>query len=248
MRKTLLALSLLATASISQPALADGDAAEESAGPWSVTLAVTSDYRFRGQSQNSRDFTPQGSIDFESENGFFAGVWASAIDFSDTGDLDSEIEIDLYAGYNFTVSDATSGSLKATYYVYPDNPGNYEYWEFQLAMSHSMDRVTLSGELNFSPDYFNGTGSAVAVAGGLEVALVEHLSASGHVGYQWIDDNFLFGTDDYVYWDIGLTATLWDHVTLDARYVATDLDTLACYGGTDLCEGGFVGTVSFTFP
>ena len=101
MKKTLMALSLLATASFIQPALADGELAaaeEESSGPWSVTLAVTSDYRFRGQSQNSRDVTPQGSIDFESENGFFAGVWASAIDFSDTGDVDSEIEIDLYAG------------------------------------------------------------------------------------------------------------------------------------------------------
>jgi uncharacterized protein (TIGR02001 family) len=247
MKRAILALSLLASASFTQPALADGAEGEEASGPFSVTITGTSDYRFRGQSQNSRDFALQGSIDYAGASGFFAGAWASQIDFSDTLDFDSEVEIDLYAGYNFSAGENTEGSVKATYYLYPDNPGSYEYWEFQLALSHSMDNVTLSGELNYSPDYFNETGSAVAVAGGLDVALMENLSASGHAGYQWIDDNAFFGTDDYFYWDVGLTAT-WSHFTFDARYVATDLDDVACFGGTDLCEGGFVGTVSLSFP
>jgi uncharacterized protein (TIGR02001 family) len=248
MKKTLLALSLLATASFTQPALADGEeGGEEASGPFSVTITGTTDYRFRGQSQKSRDFAFQGSVDYEGESGIFAGVWASQIDFSDTGDVDSEVEIDLYAGYNFSVGEGTDGSVKATYYLYPDNPGSYEYWEFQLALSHSIDKVTLSGELNYSPDYFNETGSAVALAGGIEIALLDSLSASGHLGYQWIEDNAFFGTDDYTYYDIGLTAT-WQHLTFDARYVSTDLDDAACFLGTDLCEGGFVGTVSLSFP
>lgn len=255
MRSKLLAASLIASfgfAGAAAPALADGEA-EETASPWSATLTVTSDYRFRGQSQNSRNFTPQGSIDFESETGFFAGVWASEIDFSDTFDFDSFIEIDVYAGYNFTLGDATEGSLKVTYYAYPDNPFSYEYWEVQATLSHDLGGASLSGELNFSPDYFNETGDAVALAGGLEVPISEEflggsLSASGHVGYQWIDDNALFGTDDYMYWDFGVAMVWWDKVTLDLRYVGTDLDELECFGGTDLCESGFMGTLSLTLP
>jgi uncharacterized protein (TIGR02001 family) len=250
MKRTLLALSLLACASTIQPALADGEAAaeEEASSPWSATLTLTSDYRFRGQSQKSRDPALQGSIDFAGDSGFFVGVWASAIDFSDTLDFDSKVEIDIYAGYSFSLGENTEGSVKATYYLYPNNPFSYEYWELQGALSHTAGDVTLSAELNYSPDYFNETGTAIALAGGVEVALIENLSASGHVGHQWIDDNALFATPDFAYWDVGLTATLWGHLTLDARYVGTNLSDVECFGGTDLCEGGFVGTLSVSFP
>ena len=229
------------------PAFADGS--DEAASPWSTALTFTTDYRFRGQSQTSRDPAPQGTVNFESASGFFAGVWASTIDFSDSGDTDSEFEIDLYGGYNFSLGENTDASVKATYYLYPDNPGDYEYWEFQGALSHKLGSVTLSAEVNYSPDYFNETGTAFAVAGGIDVPIVEMLSASGHVGHQWIDDNTKFGTPDYLYWDLGLTLTLLDgHVTIDGRYVDTDLDKIDCFSGTDLCEAGFVGSVTVSIP
>jgi uncharacterized protein (TIGR02001 family) len=250
MKKTILALAMLATSSVVQPALADGEeGGEEKAGPISVTLTVTSDYRFRGQSQNSRDFAFQGSFDYATESGFFVGAWASNIDFSDTGDTSSFMEVDFYAGYNFALSDDTSGSLKATYYYYPESPFpvGYDYWEAQLALEHSLGDVTVSAELNYSPDYFFETGSAFAAAAGIEVPLWDKFSASGHVGHQWVEDNFSFGTDDWLYWDVGVGVEL-GRLTLDARWVSTNIDKAGCFGGTDLCEGGFVGTASFTFP
>ena len=243
------ALAALSLAVSQTTAIADGNDGEETASPWSVSLAFTSDYRFRGQSQTSRDGAPQASVNFESASGFFAGVWASTIDFSDTGDVDSEFEIDLYAGYNFSLGENTEGSVKATYYLYPDNPGDYEYWEFQGALSHDFGKVKLSGEINYSPDYFNQTGASFAAAAGIEIPLVDMLSASGHIGHQWLDDEVKFGTPDFLYWDLGLTLSLLEeHVTLDARYVTTDLDDLECFSGTDLCEGGFVGTLTIAIP
>jgi uncharacterized protein (TIGR02001 family) len=251
MKKTLLALSLLATASFTQTALADGEegAAEDEAGPISITLTATTDYRFRGQSQNSRDFAFQGSFDYAADNGIFAGVWASNIDFSDTGDTSSYIEVDLYAGYGFALGEGTEAGVKATYYYYPESPyaTGYNYWEFQASLSHDMGGATLSAELNYSPDYFFETGTAVAAAAGVEVPLWDKFSASGHVGHQWIEDNFAFGTDDWLYWDLGVSVEL-GHLTVDARYVSTNLSEIDCFGGTNLCEGGFVGTASFTFP
>jgi uncharacterized protein (TIGR02001 family) len=251
MRKTLLALSLLATASFTQPALADGEeaAAEEESGPISITLTATSDYRFRGQSQNSRSAAFQGSFDYTTDSGIFLGVWASNIDFSDTGDFTTYMEVDLYAGYSVDLAEGTSAGVKATYYYYPESPftTGYDYFEFQASLSHELGGATLSAELNYSPDYFFETGTAVAAAAGIEVPLWDKFTASGHVGHQWIDDNAGFDTPDWLYWDLGVGVEL-GRVTLDARYVSTNVSKADCFGGTNLCEGGFVGTVSFTFP
>lgn len=251
MKRTLLALSLAATASFTQPALADGEeGGTEAHRPISITLTATSDYRFRGQSQNSRDFAFQGSFDYTTESGFYVGAWASNIDFSDTGDTDSFIEVDVYAGYTFSLGEGTEAGVKATYYMYPDKPSllpSYNYLELQASLSHDMGGATLSAEVNYSPDYFLESGSAVAAAAGIEVPLWDKFTASGHVGHQWIDDNFAFGTDDWLYWDVGVGVEL-GRLNLDARWVSTSLSKADCFGGTDLCEGGFVGTVSFTFP
>jgi uncharacterized protein (TIGR02001 family) len=185
MKKTVLALSLLATAGFTQPAFADGDAAaEEESGPISITLTVTSDYRFRGQSQNSRDFAFQGSFDYTTDSGFFVGAWASNIDFSDTGDTSSYMELDLYAGYSLALAEGTEASVKATYYHYPESPYliGYDYFEFQASLSHNMGGATLSAEVNYSPDYFFETGAAVAAAAGIEVPLWDKFTASGTNG------------------------------------------------------------------
>jgi uncharacterized protein (TIGR02001 family) len=235
----------LAFAGTAVPAFADGE--EAAASPWSATLAVTSDYRFRGQSQTDRGVAVQGSIDFASENGFFAGIWASNIDFNDPGD--TSIEVDLYAGITTAVSESTEATFKVVYYAYPDQDNlnnDYDYVELLASISHDFGGASVTGEIAYSPDYFAQTGSAIALTGTLEVPLAEWLSASGHLGYQWIDDEIGYGTPDYMYYDIGLSAT-WNILTFDVRYVDTDLDELECYGGLDLCEGGVVGTISVSF-
>ena len=85
----------------------------------SATVAVTSDYRFRGISQSDNEAAIQGSIDF-AQDWFFAGVWASNLDFSGFGDPDTSVEVDLYAGATAALSDSVSGTIKAVYYAYPD--------------------------------------------------------------------------------------------------------------------------------
>lgn len=238
-------IGVLALAGTAAPAFADGE--EAAASPWSATLAVTSDYRFRGQSQTDRNPAVQGSVDFASESGFFAGVWASNIDFNDFND--TSIEVDLYAGITTAVSESTEATFKVVYYAYPDQDNfnaDYDYIEVLASLSHDFGGAAITGEIAWSPDYFAQTGSAIALTGTLEVPLAEWLSASGHLGYQWIDDEIAYGTPDYMYYDIGLSAT-WNILTFDARWVDTDLSELECYSGLDLCEGGFVGTISLSF-
>jgi uncharacterized protein (TIGR02001 family) len=235
------ALSLAAVTSICAAASAASDS------PWggfTANIALTSDYRFRGISQTDRSPAVQGTFQYTDDSGFFAGVWASNVDFNDA--QESPAEIDLYAGYNFKLWDTTDASIKAMYYWYPDSePANYDYLEGIVSISHDFGRFALSGELAYSPDFFGETGDAVALTGGATIPIakdvLDGLTASAHVGYQWIDE-----TADYAYWDAGLTA-VWGNVTFDARYIDTDLEKTEC-GLTDWCEGGVVFTVSLALP
>lgn len=262
MKTKLLAAGLLGALSLAGttvPAFADGE--EAAASPWSATLAVTSDYRFRGVTQSDKNAALQGSIDFASESGFFAGIWASSIDFVDDGiytDGDTGIEVDLYAGYTHAFSDAMSGTIKVVYYAYPDAdylPGvsEYDYFEVIASLGHDFGGASVTAEIAWSPDYFFQSSDGVATTGTLAVPLCDKLwffdgglSASGHAGYQWIDDNINYGTPDYFFFDAGLSASA-GMFTLDVRWVDTDLDEAECFGGLDWCEGGVVVTGSLKF-
>jgi len=243
-------LGTLALGGLATPALADGE--EAAANPWSGTLSLTSDYRFRGISQTDTGAAVQGSIDYSHASGLFAGVWASNTDFDDDP-IDARVEIDIYAGYTAALSDATEATLKVVYYWYPGadygpGDGEYDYLEVIGGLSHNFGKATASIELAWSPDYFGEIGDAYAVTGGLAVPLCDKLwffdgglEGSGHLGYQSFDD---VGTDDYAYWDLGLTASI-SNFALDVRYIDTDIDDAVC--GSDICDATVVVTGTFSF-
>lgn len=227
---------------------ADDDAAEASTLSVNVTLA--SDYRFRGQSQTDHRGALQGGIDYAHASGLFAGLWSSTINFND--EANSPAEVDFTAGYSHAFSDATEASLTAAYYWYPKSePADYDFFEIIGTASHSLERVTLSAEWTFSFDYSGHTGIGTGITGGIDVPLPvgdsEWLSASAHGGYQWIEDNAAYGVPDYIFYDIGMTAT-WRVFALDVRYVGSDLSKDECYGGTNVCDPGVVVSLTLTVP
>ena len=249
------AVSLMGASATSS--IAHADAAW---GPFTANIALTTDYRFRGISQTDRSAAVQGEVDY-TNNGWYAGVWASNVDFLDSATKDAPAEVDLYAGYNYAWTDTTEVGLQARYYWYPssDFPGSpqYDYFELQGHIKHTFEKFTLAAEVDWSPDYFFESGTGVNLFGTATVPLFKELwlfdggvAASGHAGYQWIEDNAEFGTPDYFYWDLGITATA-GIFSFDARYVDTNLSKNECFGGApygDWCQGGFVGTVSVALP
>jgi uncharacterized protein (TIGR02001 family) len=64
------------------------------------SVGVSSDYFFRGVSQNAGNTALSASLTAES-NGFYGSIWASEVDFGDT----AEWEYDLIAGYDLKVTD-----------------------------------------------------------------------------------------------------------------------------------------------
>src|SRR5690606_26706944 len=127
------------------------------------------------------------------------------IDFVDEATYDSSFETDLTVGYNHSFSEQTSAGVRAVYYWYPDADApaasaDYDYFELIVNGEHDFGMASVSGELAWSPEFFAETGDAVALTGGVTVPLMDTfvffdggLEASGHVGYQWIDDNASFG-------------------------------------------------------
>ena len=70
---------------------------------FSGSLGYTSDYMWRGVSQSAGSGAMQVDLMLE-KNGLYGGVWASQVDFGD----EATYEMDLYAGYELSLSDKWS--------------------------------------------------------------------------------------------------------------------------------------------
>jgi uncharacterized protein (TIGR02001 family) len=201
--------------------------AETDYGKVSAYVAVESDYRYRGISQNDQNVTPEASINWSGPMGFYAGTWVAKTNW--TGDAycptcnaTPSVEVDIYGGKHFDL-DGTDLNIEAYYYSYPDANagmlGTYSsYYEIIGALSHSFDKLTLTATGAVSPEWSLKGGTAWYAAGTASYALTDWLSASGTVGHQWVER----APSDYTHWDIGLTAT-WKSWTLDVRYVGNDI-------------------------
>jgi|TARA_B110000881_G_scaffold210359_1_gene217658 hypothetical protein len=80
----------------------------------SGSATITNDYVWRGMTQGAENALQVG-VDYNNDNGFYAGVWTSDVDFG--GDVDREV--DLYAGWSGAlvdgVLDVTVGYIKYDY-------------------------------------------------------------------------------------------------------------------------------------
>jgi uncharacterized protein (TIGR02001 family) len=219
MKSTGLKLTFAAAmlASVAVPALADDAPAY---GSITGYVAVESDYRYRGISQNNTEITPEGSFNWTGPMGFYAGTWLARTNW---GDQNPGFEMDLYGGKHFDLA-GTDLNIEAYYYSYP----NYEahggskasYFEFQGYLSHAFDKLTLTATGAYSPEWSLGGGDGWYGAATAAYALTDWLSASATIGHQWVQS----APTDYSHWDAGLTAT-YKQFTLDIRYVGNDIKT-----------------------
>jgi len=100
----------------------------------SATVALTSQYIYRGQSQTDGNPALQAGVDYEHDSGFFAGVWATTLDLeSPTGTRDAQLNY--YGGFRFPAESAFSLSLAAMRYTFPGQPGPYDYDYTELMLT-----------------------------------------------------------------------------------------------------------------
>ena len=273
MAAILLAMSSAAALADGMPSRSKGSTKDVAAEPavdegrkfgFSWNFGGTTDYIFRGISQNGRQATPQGGVDF-TYGILYAGIWSSGIDFGNnpfnrsfpnSGRSVAGTEIDFYAGIKPVYGPVTF-DLGVIYYAYPaaNDHGpkvrqsrELDYVEAKLGATVSpMTNLTTGVTVYLSPQYTGGQGATQVVEGTLAYQLPNWGKVVPTVGgtlggvfgdARDVKDPFVAGNgrDSYLYWNAGLTLGL-DKLSLDFRYWDTDIRDRAPGGPAGFCHG-----------
>ena len=183
----------------------------------SFNLALTSDYVFRGISQNDEDLAIQGGVDVTSGM-LYAGAWASNVDFGDG----TNAEVDLYAGVRPEVG-GFSLDFGVIYYGYLGQPddANWDFVEVKAAASRGIGPVTFGAAAFYSPEFTGEVGPSLYSEINAAGELSPRVTLSGAFGKQAVDEG-----DDYNTWNFGGVFTLTDALSVDLRFWNTDIEDL----------------------
>jgi|TARA_R110002153_G_scaffold105544_14_gene244360 uncharacterized protein (TIGR02001 family) len=204
------------------------------------SLAVTSDYRFRGISQSNDDVAMQGSINLNHVSGLHAGVWGSSIDFNSVGNDEATLELDYTVGYSFAVSDVAV-DVGYIYYTYPNDGSNdnNDYGEIYATAGWK----GVEAGVNWTDDGYGKSGKATYVFGGYSHK-VGFVTLGAEVGETFLDTaTFANGDDKYFNFEVSATVTVLEKMDVQVAYVGTDLSKNDI-GGLDWAENAVVATAT----
>lgn len=218
--------------------------AEDTAPPPPVTVsgsvALVSDYRFRGVSQSDEEAAIQAGITITHESGFYAGFWSSNL--AGWGTFGGpNLELDLIGGYKRSLGSGTAIDVGLTWYTYPGGADLTDFAEGYVKLSGTLGPATgLVGVAyapkqralgNFSNTPFSAGQSEdnLYLWGDASVGIPKTpVTAKAHVGYS--DGNPGLGpngtsvapTGSYVDYLVGVDVT-FNPVTLGIAYTGTDI-------------------------
>jgi len=179
----LFAATLLAGCALAAtPALAD-----ETDPPSDVTVtgsvALVTDYRFRGLSLSGGDFAVQGSVNVNHSSGFYAGAWASSLEDSP---VYGSAELDVYAGWTGEIASGVTADVGLLYYVYPNgNVGDANVFEPYASISGSLGPATAKVGVAYAwkQDSLGGDDNLYLYTDWSLAVPETPLSVSAHLGY-----------------------------------------------------------------
>lgn len=126
-------------------------AQEEPTAPVTVSgsVAMVSDYRFRGVSMTDRGMAVQGGISVSHESGAYAGVWGSNL--SGWGTFGgANMELDLNAGYAVDLGGATL-DVGLVWYMYPSGLDTTDFAEPYIKLSGDIGPVSALVGVAYAP-------------------------------------------------------------------------------------------------
>lgn len=241
---------------------------------WTISggVAITTDYVFRGVSQNAERPAVQANLDATYKM-FYAGIFFSNVDFTGNvpGTSVGNVEIDYYAGIKFPVG-KVEADVGVIYYSYPGANDSFavtgfkelDYVELKAGAKYKpVDPLTLGLFVYWSPEGTNKTGSVFTFEGSAEYVLPKLGSITPTIGallgYQIGDSDryklvIANGDTDYVYWNAGINLGFHDNFSIDLRYWDTNIKNSAagfsgnfCNGPAAQCNERFVATAKVTF-
>ena len=178
----------------------------------SSTVAVGTDYIWRGVSQTDGRPAISGSVDLSTDIGFYAGVWASNVDFDD-----NDIEVDFYAGISREIGDF-SLDLGIIYYLYDEK--GFDLTELYISVGYSF--LTASIHPLIDSDAGENFGDKVYYSLDGDWDLTTNMSLTLHAGY------YDHKASDDSYFDCGLylsfSEVILKNSNLSAGVTYTDQD------------------------
>lgn len=113
----------------------------------SANVSFSSDYIWRGMTQTDGP-AMSGGFDYESENGFYAGIWGSNVSFNDGAGS----ELDYYFGYGFEIGNVGI-DLGYVAFDYPQNNTGLDFEEIVIGLSMGDLGLTFALGQDSAPDY-----------------------------------------------------------------------------------------------
>jgi uncharacterized protein (TIGR02001 family) len=210
----------------------------------SANVALTSNYKFRGQDQGNNKPALQGGFDFSS-SGFYVGNWNSSIGLTNAG-----LEMDFYGGYKGEAA-GLGYDVGVLQYYYPQKnkiaATDYDTTELYGAVTFSI--LTMKYSHTVSKKYFAVDGGEntgyLDLSANYEVA--KGVLLNGHVGYTNLsDDANDIGVPDYADYKIGATYDMGSGYSLAGAVVgATKRGAYrALNNGSDINKARFILTLS----
>lgn len=246
----LLAVALLATSSSS--ALAQDNAtgatttvATEPELKVSGSVALVSDYRFRGVSQSNNGLAVQGGLTLNHTSGVYSGLWASNL--AGWGTFGGpNLELDLFAGYKFKLGGGAL-DMGGTFYLYPGGASKTSFFEPYAKLSGSAGPVGLTAGVayawkqtalgNWSNDIDSRIGDKednLYVWGDATFGIKDTpVTLKAHIGYS--DGNPGLGPNGT---SVAPTGKYWDWL-VGADYVVGPVTLGVAYVDTDISDTSF---------
>jgi uncharacterized protein (TIGR02001 family) len=199
------------------------------AGQFSGSLAVTSDYVYRGVSQTHGEPAIQGGIQYATLDHWALGVWASTTQLN-TYD-GTTIEVDPYVSFRWNIRDEWHGKLSALHYFHPLNSNNayYEYDEVAASVDYNETlffNVAWSWNVSHYSTWGYVNGNAISYEASWARPLPKSFSLSAGIGYYDLSDLVNTG---YWYWNAGVGKD-WEMWHLALSYIGTSQEAEQLYG------------------
>jgi len=192
----------------------------------SANVALTSDYVWRGVSQNQEDLALQGGFDYAHDSGFYVGVWGSNVNF-----IIASTELDIYGGWAKEFENGFGVDFGIIRYSYhgSDISDELDFTEYYASVSYAGFGFIYSIGDEFGDQYelsygYDFEGFSLAAAYG---------------NYDIADDG-----NDYDYYSVGVSGEVGG-IGLDLSYYDTDGQGDALFG--ELADGRVVFTISKEF-
>jgi uncharacterized protein (TIGR02001 family) len=168
----------------------------------SSTVTLTSDYVWRGVSQNEHESAIQGSMDYDHKSGAKLGLWSSSIGGSANGQ-----EVDLYAGYTHKINEQHSIGLLMTNYTYT-RESNSNWSEYGVSWASPWFNFSFATTSEYEGNEDDGTSTYMNLS--KSMVITENVGLILAYGMTTVGDEDKFGRTGYLDYKVAITKTKGD--------------------------------------